>query len=150
MSYELAIALTYVVVLTALAVHDARTLRAPNVVVYPALGLAVMVSLTLGPSGAREALIGGGVAFLALLALVVVSRGAMGYGDSKVGALCGMSVGISGLAPMLAISFVSGGVVAAGVLALRLRSRRDPVAYTPFLVAGVIGALLWHETYLLR
>ncbi len=150
MSYEIALALAYVGVLTGIAIYDARTLRAPNVVVYPALGLAAIASLTLGPASAREALLGGGIAFLVLLLLVIVSRGAMGFGDTKVGALSGMAVGVSGVAPMLAITFVGGGLVALGVLVLRLRDRRDAVAFTPFLLAGVIGALLWHETYLVK
>lgn len=149
MTQELAIALAYVAVLMAIAVHDARTLRAPNVVVLPALGLALVASLSLGPHAAREAVLGGLVAFAALLIVAIASRGAMGFGDTKVGALGGMAVGLGGLAPMLAISFLSSGAVAALVLALRLRDRKDPVAFTPFIVAGVVASLLWHETYLL-
>lgn len=150
MSYEVALALAYVAVLTAIAIHDVRTLRAPNVVVYPALGLAVLASLALGPAGAREALLGGVSAFVVMLLLAILSRGAMGLGDTKVGALSGMAVGASGVAPMLAVTFVGGGIVAAGVLVLRLQDRRDAVAFTPFLLVGVIGALLWHDTYLVR
>ena len=150
MSYEVALVLAYVAVLTAITIHDVRTLRAPNVVVYPALGLAALASLTLGPAGAREALLGGVIAFVVMLLLAILSRGAMGLGDTKVGALSGMAVGAGGVAPMLAVTFVGGGIVAAGVLVLRLQDRRDAVAFTPFLLAGVIGALLWHDTYLVR
>ena len=125
MTFQTVLVALYLVVLTGIAIHDARTRRAPNAVVYPALGLAVFGSLLLGPTGLREALLGGLVAFLVLLVIAIASRGAMGFGDTKVGALCGMAVGLSGIAPMLIVTFVSGGVVAAGVLGLRLRDRRD-------------------------
>ncbi len=42
-----------------------------------------------------------------------------------------------------------GGVVAAVALGLRLRSRDQAIAFTPFLAAGVVASLLWFETYLL-
>jgi len=148
MTPEGLVALGYVAVLCGIAVYDARTRRAPNRVVYPALALALLASLALGADAAVEALLGGLAAFAVLLVVALVGRGRMGLGDTKVGALCGMAVGLGGLAPMLAISFVSGGAVAAVALGLRLRRREDAIAFTPFLAAGVLGALLWFETYL--
>ena len=146
--YESMLLAVYLAVLAGIAIHDLRTLRAPNRVVYPAIALAALASLTLGRADAADALLGGAVAFLALLAVTLVSRGSMGLADTKVGALCGMAVGLNAVLPMLAVAFVSGGAVAASVLALRIRGRRDVVAFTPFLAAGVLASVVWFEPYL--
>jgi prepilin signal peptidase PulO-like enzyme (type II secretory pathway) len=66
----------------------------------------------------------------------------MGYGDVKVGYICGTIVGLSGVLPMLVATFVIGGLVAGLALLLRLRGRNDIAAFTPFLLGGTLFALL--------
>lgn len=143
------VALCYLAVLFIMAAHDIRTLRVPNPVVYPSLGLAVVASLTLGWRDATDALLGGAIAFLILVAVAVVGRGAMGFGDVKAGTLCGIAVGVGGAVPMLLITFVAGALVAAVVLVSRSRRRKDVVAFTPFLVAATVLSMLRFDLYLL-
>lgn len=134
--------------LVLIAARDVTTLRAPNRLVYPGVGIAILGALTLGWGAAGEALLGGLVAFGALLAAAVASRGRLGHGDVKVGGLCGLVVGLHGVAPMLVVAFGSGAVVAAVVLALRLRQRTDVAPFTPFLVAGTLFSLGSYPLYL--
>jgi len=140
--------LAYLGVLVVLAVGDLLTRRAPNRLVYSALLFAVAASLTLGWPDAGEAILGGLGAFLVLLIVALVGRGAMGYGDVKVGALCGIAVGLHGVPAMLAITFVAGGIVAAALLVTRVRGRQDAVPFTPFLVAGTALSMSLHPLYL--
>ena len=140
--------LAYLAALAAIAVVDLRTLRAPNVLVLPALALVLLGAIVLAGPAPREAALGAAVAFGVLLLVAVVGRGAMGMGDVKYGAVCGGVVGAGAVLPMLAFTFAGGGVVALAVLALRLRGRKDVVAFTPFLFVGVVFTLLWANPYI--
>ena len=140
----------YLVPLAAIAWLDIRTLRAPNRYVYPLIAVAVVVSLTLYRAHAAEALLGGLLAFGILFVVALLGRGAMGFGDVKYGIVCGIAVGLHGVLPMLGFTFVVGALVAGLALGLRLRQRKDVVAFTPFLYLGVLFALAWtQQPYLL-
>jgi leader peptidase (prepilin peptidase)/N-methyltransferase len=90
------------------------------------------------------------VLFVAMLGIMALGRGAMGAGDVKFAALAGIVVGIQGALPLLFTAFITGGIVAAVALGLRLRKRKDPIAFTPFLAAGALIALTLYPVYLTR
>ena len=140
--------LAYLALLLLMAVYDARTLRVPNRIVYPSLGFAVVGSLSLGWSHAAEPLLGGVAAFLLLLVVALAGRGAMGFADVKVGCLCGIAVGLNGLAPMLLITFFGGALLAVTLLVLRRRKRKDVIAFTPFLVGATAFSISFFNLYL--
>ncbi|MBM3926546.1 MAG: prepilin peptidase [SAR202 cluster bacterium] len=146
--YRSVLGLVYLDLLLFLAVYDIRTLRAPNRIVYPSLCLAAAASMTLGMGDAGEALLGGVAAFLTMFAIALAGRGAMGFGDVKVAALCGMAVGLKGVLPMLLVTFMTGGILAAVLLALRIRGRKDVVAFTPFMVGATAFCMFYQELYL--
>lgn len=136
------LASAYLALLFFMAAHDIRSLRVPNWIAYPALGFGVAASLTLGWRDAVEALLGGTVAFLLLLLIAVAGRGAMGFADVKVGCLCGIVVGLSGVLQMLFVAFASGALISALLLLLRIRRPKDVMAFTPFL-AGATAFSIW-------
>ena len=138
----------YLALLFLMAMHDIRSLRVPNLIVYPALAFGVAASLTLGWSDAAEALLGGAAAFLIVVAVAIIGRGAMGFADAKVGCLCGIVVGLSGVLPMLAIAFGSAAFVAGLLLVLRIRKPKDAIAFTPFLVAATAFSISYYPLYL--
>jgi leader peptidase (prepilin peptidase) / N-methyltransferase len=140
--------LIYLVPLGAIAVCDVRTLHAPNRYVYPLITFTVVASLTVYRLHAGEALLGGVLAFGLLVGVALAGRGALGLGDVKYGIVCGIVVGVRGVVPMLMFSFVLGGLVAAAVLATRVRQRGDAVAFTPFLFGGVLFVLARSGSYL--
>lgn len=124
--------------LAAIAIWDSRTLRAPNRLVYPVAALLTIAPFGLGMRTGLDALGGGAIAFAILLVAVLAGRGAMGYGDAKVAYVCGALVGVAGTVPMLLLTFVLGFAVATVALTLRLRKRKDAIAFTPFLYLGVL------------
>jgi len=142
------LALGYLGLLFLMALHDIRSLRVPNLIVYPALAFSVAASLTLGWSDAAEALLGGAAAFLILAAVAIIGRGAMGFADVKVGCLCGIVVGLSGVLPMLAAVFGTAACVAGLLLVLRIRKPKDVMAFTPFLVAATAFSISYYPLYL--
>lgn len=127
-------------VLAWIALFDVRTLRAPNRMVYPAVSALLLGSTVLGLPAAISAVGGAALSFGFFLVIAVIGRGAMGFGDAKVAAIAGAAVGLSGLVPMLLAIHLAGALVAGLVLGLRLRRRKDVVAYTPFLLLGVVVA----------
>lgn len=145
---RLVLGLGYVGILAFIAAHDAEHRRAPNRVVYPALAAALLASLTLGWSDALEAVLGGAVTFGVLLAVALAGRGAMGAADVKVGALCGLAVGLHGAIPLLLVTFVAGALAAAPLLLLRIRRGTDTIAFTPFLVVATIVCMAFFRLYL--
>ena len=146
--YRAILGMAYLGLLLFLAVHDIRTLRAPNRMVYPSLALMAAASMTLGMGDAREALLGGAASFGAMFIIALVGRGAMGYGDVKVATMCGIAVGLRGVLPMLLVTFLAGGVLAGVLLALRLRNRKDVVAFTPFMVGATAFCMFYMDLYL--
>jgi len=125
-----------------------------NRVVYPALGLALGLSLLRSwpgdPLGLGEvvpelgaALLGGVVGFGALFLPAWLSGGGVGAGDVKLGAFLGLALGFPAILAGLFLGFVAGGVVAVILLLARLRGRRDPIPYAPFLTAGAWVGMLY-------
>lgn len=138
----------YLTLLLVIAVHDARTLRAPNRIVYPALGFTVLASLTLGWRDTREALLGGLAAFILLLVIYIVGRGKMGAADVKVGTLCGIVVGLHGMVPLLFVTFIASAAIALALLLLGIRKRSDVIAFTSFLVGATVFSMVYYDLYL--
>jgi leader peptidase (prepilin peptidase)/N-methyltransferase len=79
------------------------------------------------------------------LVIILVSRGGMGGGDMKLGAMLGAFLGWKALLFALFAAIVLGGVVGVAVLVAGLRGRKDPIPFGPFLAAGGAMALLWGE-----
>lgn len=142
------LAAAYVAVLAAIAVIDYRTRRAPNVIVYPAVVIGSLASIPLGDLR-WEAWLGGLLAFGAMLGVYVAGRGQMGAGDVKTAGVAGLAVGLHGVPLMLAGTFLGGSAFALLVLGLRLRSRRDTVPFTPFLLLGVLVSWAIRPGYLI-
>ncbi len=143
------LALAYVIVLAAIGVIDFRTRRAPNRIVYPATLAGVLATIPLPADDRGEAWLGGAAALAVMLAIFVVGRGAMGAGDAKTAAIAGLAVGLHGVFTMLAATFLAGALVAVVALLFRLRGRKDTVAFTPFLLVGVLTSSWLAPGYLL-
>ena len=70
----------------------------------------------------------------------------MGMGDVKLAFFVGFALGLSlGVAALL-ITAIAGGAVALLLLVTRIRDRRDPIPYAPFIAAGALYVVLVHGT----
>ncbi|MBX6378113.1 MAG: prepilin peptidase, partial [Clostridia bacterium] len=93
-------------------------------------------------------LAGAGTVGGALLAIAWLSRGGMGLGDVKWGALLGLLLGPERGLVLLAVAFLAGGMAAAGLLLSGRAGRRAAVAFGPYLSLGGVVALLWGDSLL--
>lgn len=141
--YEQAALMALLGTLGWIASFDSHALRAPNRVVYPLAAAASVAPLALGMDAGMEALTGGLLAFGLLLVAVLASRGAMGYGDAKVAYVCGAILGASNVLLFVLATFAVGSAFAGAMLALRIRGRKDVVAFTPFMLVGMSIVLVW-------
>lgn len=87
-------------------------------------------------------------AFVALAALAILGRGALGGGDVKMMAALGLWFGVNGIITTACIGFIVGGVAAVIFLLLKIHGRKDYFAFGPFLIIGAVVAwlaqvLLW-------
>jgi leader peptidase (prepilin peptidase)/N-methyltransferase len=117
---------------------DALTL--PMLIVTP---VGLILAMLLGDEIDWIAVVAGAViwgGFLLLLWLLSAGRG-MGLGDVKMAPSLGALLGALGIGPAiagLAIGFIVGGVVGAGLLLLGRAGRGTRIAFGPFLLVGAL------------
>ncbi len=133
----------FAVIFLALAATDLERGLIPNRLTYPALLLAAAFAWAWPEHGVVSTFAGGGAALALMVALYILGRGALGFGDVKMAALLGLVAGLGGaLFGLLLGAMVAGGVVAV-LLALRVVRRGDYIPYGPFIALGAIVAILW-------
>ena len=150
----LVVATVYTCILVVVFFIDLEHRLVLNRVVYPSAALALVLSLLATVPGDPllltptvptlfSALAGGAVGFVAIYLPAWLSRGGMGAGDVKLAAFLGLALGLPAVLAGLFLGFAAGGLVAAFLLITKLRGRRDPVPYAPFLAAGGWLAILY-------
>lgn len=98
-----------------------------------------------GVIGTIDALLGSLIGFV-VIGLIVWLTGGMGEGDLEIAALCGLAVGIKGILLTLFIRFVAGGLAGMTLLALKIKEKKDEMAFGPYLVFGCFTAMIWGQT----
>jgi len=166
---ELGISLVYACLLTVIFVIDLENQLVLDKVIYPGMALALAFSFfwpgirevnVLGGSTISQAvsslageaisqavisLAGGVLGFVAYVLPLVLSRGGMGWGDVKLGALVGLMTGYPLVIVAVLLSWITGGLVAAILLAFRIKKRKDPIPFAPFLATSAMVTLLWGQ-----
>jgi leader peptidase (prepilin peptidase)/N-methyltransferase len=163
LSIELAIILFYCCLFIVLLVIDLEHRLILNKIVYPALPVALVISIFLPPSqlaringeaaslinnlnlpqlGIAQAAIGGGIGLVVFLLVVIISRGGMGWGDVKMAALIGLVTGYLLIIALL-LAVIVGGLVAGILLTLKIKKRKEAIPFAPFLSLATIVTLLW-------
>ncbi len=84
-------------------------------------------------------LIGGG----SFLAIALISKGGMGGGDIKLAAALGLWLGWKLNLLALFLAFLFGGIGSGTLLALKIKGRKDPIPFGPFISAGAFISMLY-------
>jgi len=148
-SVRLPLYIIYTAVLAIVLVTDLEHHLIPNVVMFPAILLAIAASFLPGRAWWRMLL--GGVFCLApfvvtkVIGSVLFGGSSLGGGDLKLALFVGLITGLPRAFLALILATVLGAVVALSLLATRRRGLLDAVPYGPFLVVGGFVALVWGE-----
>ncbi len=145
---ELPIGLALVAALITISGIDLLHQIIPDAITLPGILLGFLANSATGRVSWLDSLLGilagGGTFFV----IIFVSKGGMGGGDMKLGAMLGAFLGWKVALISLLIAVLAGGAVAAALLLVKARGRKDPVPFGPFLAAGGLAGLLWGETLL--
>lgn len=149
-SLALPSALVVAVAAVPLAYVDLREHLLPERIVWPTAAVVLVVLVVQAAMLSRwgallTALVVAVACFVAFLLLALLAGGGFGFGDVQLVTVLALSaawvsVGTAVLAVVLAI--LVGGVVSVLLLAFRRITRRQAVAFGPFLLLGWWGALL--------
>jgi leader peptidase (prepilin peptidase)/N-methyltransferase len=151
LSIELAIALFYISLFMVVLVIDLEHGLILNKIVYPALAIALLLSVfftiflpdvSIVPNIVRAA-IGGGIGFIVFFLIAIVSRGGMGFGDVKLAALIGLATGFPLVIVALIMGMILGGLAAVVLLGFKIKKRKEAMPFGPFLAVAAIVTLLW-------
>ncbi|MDV2989775.1 MAG: prepilin peptidase [Dehalogenimonas sp.] len=144
---ELWVGLFYAAVTIVIFVIDLEHQLILNNILMPAMGIALLISLFAGQIDLAptflNAVIGAVAGFGIFLVVYIVSRGGMGEGDVKLGALAGLITGWPNVIVAVILSWIASGLVAIGLLAFRRKGRREAIAFGPFLALAMFITFLW-------
>ncbi|MBI2850726.1 MAG: prepilin peptidase [Chloroflexi bacterium] len=153
---ELAAFFVYVSFLVVIFVIDLEHQLVLDKISYPGMIVAFILSFfrpgirtfsVFWPGlGIESALLGGALGLVVLALIVIVSRGGMGWGDVKMAALVGLMTGFPLVIVALLLSWIGGGLVAAVLLTLRLKGRKDLLPFGTFLAVSALVTLLWGQS----
>lgn len=87
-------------------------------------------------------LLGGLVGFL-IIFLIVKITGGMGEGDAEIAGICGLFLGVQGIILALFIAIVTGGIVGSIILLLKLKDKKEEIAFGPYIALGTITCMLY-------
>jgi prepilin signal peptidase PulO-like enzyme (type II secretory pathway) len=163
-TWELSVLIIFCLLLLILLVTDIEQMLIPNAITYPGYIIVFAISLAIMLLGVKphwyiampasgffmivnnylvNSLLGGVIGFILLFLVAILSRGGMAFGDVKLAALMGLMTGFPNIIVALFIGIIGGGLVAGILLLAKLRGRKDPMPFGPFLCLGGIAALLW-------
>lgn len=143
---HVAIVAAYAAVLIVCTGTDLLAYRVPNVITYPAIVAAVTLGLIMPDANRADVLVGGALTGGTFLLMSILTRGGMGMGDVKLSFFTGFALGLTLGINALLITAIGGGVIAVVLLVTRLRGRRDPIPYAPFIAAGALYVMLVQGT----
>lgn len=97
------------------------------------------------PFGLLDSALGLLIAGGLFLIIVLVSRGGMGGGDVTLIAVLGFILGVKYILLNIFLSFVLGAIISIILLAAKIKTRKDPIPFGPFIVLGFFITVLWGQ-----
>ncbi|MEI6287089.1 MAG: prepilin peptidase [Bacillota bacterium] len=98
--------------------------------------------------GWQQLVFGGATGFGLMLLIFLLSRGGMGGGDVKFALVLGMWLGWKMVLLSLLFAFIIGGIAGIMLMLLRIKTRKDPVPFGPFMaVSALIFMLFGSQLY---
>lgn len=141
-SWMLGVRWLYTTFLLAVIVIDFEHRRVLNVMVGPAAGAALLLSLRPGGPGIANAALGGLAGFGLFALIALLGRGKMGAGDVKLAGVIGLMTGFPAVFSALLLGVILGGLAALALILSRRATLKSTIAYAPYLAIAAWVVLL--------
>jgi leader peptidase (prepilin peptidase)/N-methyltransferase len=126
------------------AIADLRSLRIPDLVVYPGIvTFLALISIAM-PDRLADSLIAAFLAIAFLWLIRIFTKG-LGFGDVKFGSCMGLYCGTHAIFPAFMIAALTGILVAAILIKTGKMNRKAHIPFAPFLAFGAISARVMIE-----
>ncbi|MEK7326518.1 MAG: A24 family peptidase [Chloroflexota bacterium] len=143
-SWEAAQLIGIYMFLILIALIDLKYRRVPNILVYPALGIALLFKGLASPESMMWIGVGGGMAFFIFYLTAWLRPGDLGGGDIKLATLIGIGFGFPQVLWALLVGAGAGGVTAVFLLLTARGGMKSHMPYAPFLCLGALVALVYN------
>jgi leader peptidase (prepilin peptidase)/N-methyltransferase len=146
LSAELATAAFFSFIFIVIGLIDLKTKLVFGVIIFPAIGIAMLMAAFVLPNGIINSLEGAGLgAFIILIPFLVTRGRGMGFGDVEIAFLIGLAFGFADVVTPLLIGIVMGGVAAIFLLVFKIKGRKEAIPFGPFLAFGALISLVWAQ-----
>jgi leader peptidase (prepilin peptidase)/N-methyltransferase len=160
LSAELAVTAFYGSFFLVLGVIDLKHQLILNKIVYPGAAVSLIINALLPPPGiigfslplpvvgVVNGIMGGSMGFVLFLVIYLVvlfiyKQEGIGQGDIKLAGLIGLVTGSRLVLVALLMGIILGGLIGAILLLLKIKNRKEPIPFGPFLSLATIVTLLW-------
>lgn len=135
-SVYLLFVLGYTAILALLTVTDLEHRLIQNVVILPAILLALAGAFFTPQFGWKQAILGGAVGFVVFYLLALFARGGLGSGDVTLAAFLGLITAFPQIVVAAVMGMLFGGIVSALLLLTRQVTLKTFIPYGPFLIVA--------------
>lgn len=77
--------------------------------------------------------------------IILISKGGMGGGDVTLIGSLGFILGIKNIFLTIFISFILGAIISIFLLITKIKGKKDPIPFGPFIILGFLITLFWGE-----
>jgi leader peptidase (prepilin peptidase)/N-methyltransferase len=151
LQWQLPVALFYMSILIILSIVDLESGFLPRIIIYPAIGIALIITLAIAFTGLSSDIISAAIGFASGFGFFFViwciarlfKREVIGFGDVVMGGLIGMMVGFPLVMAAIYLAVLTGGLTAIVLIILKLKKLTEPISFGLFLALGAVVTLLW-------
>lgn len=86
------------------------------------------------------------LSILLFLLIIIISKGGMGGGDATLIGVLGFILGIKGIFLAIYLSFIQGAIISIFLLIMKIKNRKDPIPFGPFIILGFLIVVFWGES----
>jgi len=137
-------------ILLVITVIDLKHMVIPDILVVSILIIAIIYKilsfiLYANPLNLLNSIGGLVISGLLFLLIILISKGGMGGGDVTLIASLGFIFGVKGILLTIFLSFLTGSVISVILLISRIKTKKDPIPFGPFIVLGFFIANFWGD-----
>lgn len=147
-SFKTVLMLAYISLFASIFLIDIEHKIIPNVIVFPSFVVVMIASSFVPEIGPLKATLGAVSGFGVMLALYLIPGAVIGEGDVKLAAVLGAATGFPVIFLAVGLSFVLGGGIAAILLVTGIKSRKQQMAFGPYIAVSAVISLVWGDVIL--